>query len=89
MQVQSLGWQDLLEVGMATTPVFSPIKSHEQRSLVGYCPWKRRESDRTEAIEHTHMLIKNHDIYLKALYSNSLNNCCYTMGYLKSGVRKN
>ena len=34
--VQSLGWEDLLEEGMATTPVFLPEESHEQRSLVGY-----------------------------------------------------
>ena len=33
--VQSLGWEDLLEEGMATTPVFLPEESHEQRSLVG------------------------------------------------------
>ena len=50
MQVQSLGWQDLLEVGMATTPVFSPIKSHEQRSLVGYSLWTGKESDMTEQL---------------------------------------
>ena len=29
------------------TPVFLPGKSHGQRSLVGYSPWSRRESDRT------------------------------------------
>ena len=32
--VQSLGWEDPLEWEMATTPVFSPGKSHAQRSLV-------------------------------------------------------
>ena len=37
---------------------------------------------------HTHMLIKNHDIYLKAPYSNSLNNSCYNIGYLNSGIIK-
>ena len=31
------------------TPVFLPGKSHGQRSLVGYSPWGRNESDRTEA----------------------------------------
>ena len=34
------------------TPVFLPGESHGQRSLVGYCPWGRKESDITEA--HTH-----------------------------------
>ena len=29
-------------------PVFLPGKSHGQRSLVGYCPWGCKESDRTE-----------------------------------------
>ena len=31
-------------------PVFMPGKSHGQRSLVGYSPWVRTESDTTEAI---------------------------------------
>ena len=30
------------------TPVFLPGESHGQRSLVGYSPWGRKESDRTE-----------------------------------------
>ena len=34
--VWSLGWEDPLEEGMATHPVFLPGESHEQRSLVGY-----------------------------------------------------
>ena len=34
-QVWSLGWEDLLEEGMATTPVFLPGEPHEQRGLVG------------------------------------------------------
>ena len=29
--VQSLGWEDPLEKGMATTPVFLPGEFHEQR----------------------------------------------------------
>ena len=32
------------------TPVFLPEKSHRQRSLVGYSPWGRRESDTTEQL---------------------------------------
>ena len=31
------------------TPVFLPEKSHGQRSLAGYSPYGRRESDVTEA----------------------------------------
>ena len=29
-------------------PVFLPGESHGQRSLVGYSPWGRKESDTTE-----------------------------------------
>ena len=31
-----------------TTPVFLPEELHGQRSLVGYIPWGRKESDMTE-----------------------------------------
>ena len=30
------------------TPVFLPGEPHRQRSLAGYGPWDRKESDRTE-----------------------------------------
>ena len=33
-----------------STPVLLPGKSHEQRSLVGYSPWGRKESDTTERL---------------------------------------
>ena len=46
--VQSLGWEDPLEEGMATTLVFSPEESHGQRSLVGYGPQGRTELNMTE-----------------------------------------
>ena len=32
------------------TPVFMPGKSHGTRSLVGYSPWGRKESDMTERL---------------------------------------
>ena len=35
MQVQSLGGEDPLEEGMATTPVFLPGESHEQEEPGG------------------------------------------------------
>ena len=35
MQVQSLGWEDILDEGMEITPVFLPGKFHGQSSLVG------------------------------------------------------
>ena len=50
-QVQSLGWEDPLEEGMATHSVFLPGEFHGQRSLVGYSPWVCKELDMTE---HAH-----------------------------------
>ena len=34
------------------TPVFLPRKSHRQRSLVGFSPWGRKESDTTDHTVH-------------------------------------
>ena len=45
------------------TPVFLPGKSHGQRSLAGYRPWDRRESDTTEC---TH--IQHHAFYWKTAF---------------------
>ena len=46
--LQSLGWEDPLEQGIEPTPVFLPGESHGQRSLAGYSPWGRKESDTTK-----------------------------------------
>ena len=52
LQFEPLGkplvWEDPLEKGMQGTSVFFPGEFHRQRSLVGYSPWGRRESDMTE-----------------------------------------
>ena len=37
---------------MQPTPVFLPGESHGQRSLLGYSPWGRQESDTTELTLH-------------------------------------
>ena len=42
-QVRSLGWEDPLEKEMATHS-----STLAWRSLVGYSPWGRKESDMTE-----------------------------------------
>ena len=42
--------EDPLEKGMATHPAFLPGEFHEQRSLVGFSPWGRQESDTTEQL---------------------------------------
>ena len=56
-RVRSLGQEDPLEKVMAT-PVFLPGESHGRRSLVGYSPHDRKESDTTERLHSvTHSLI--------------------------------
>ena len=39
-------------------PVFLPGESHGQRSLAGYSPWGRKESDMAEVTEHAHTDLK-------------------------------
>ena len=39
---RSLGWEDLLEEGVATHSVFLPGEVHEQRSMAGYSTWDHR-----------------------------------------------
>ena len=47
------------------TPVFLPGKSPGRRSLVGYSPWRHKESDTTEHHHHYHHL---HLMGLKAWF---------------------
>ena len=50
-QVWSLGWEDPLEKGMAThSSILEPGESHGQRSLEGYSSWGCKESDTTECL---------------------------------------
>ena len=39
------------------TPVLLPGEFHGQRSLVGYSPWGHKESDMTERLTHTHVVL--------------------------------
>ena len=48
-----MAWEDPLEEGLATPPVFLPGESHGQRSLADYGPWGFKELDTAEATEHT------------------------------------
>ena len=52
--VLSPGREDPLEKEMATHSVFLPGESHRWRSLVGYSPRGRKESDTTEQL-HIHV----------------------------------
>ena len=55
-RVRSLGQEDPLEKDL-------PGKSHGQRSVVGYSPWGRKESDTTERLHFTslHMTKQKRD----------------------------
>ena len=52
-QVLSLGQEVPLEKKMGTHSNILAGKSHGQRSLVGYSPWGRKESDSTEQLNFT------------------------------------
>ena len=56
-RVQSLGREDPVKKGMATTPVFLPGEFLGQRSLAGYSPWGPKQSDNTEQLTHTQWII--------------------------------
>ena len=47
MQVWSLGQEDPWRRAWQPTPVFLSGEFHGQKSLVGYSPWSRKESDTT------------------------------------------
>ena len=64
-RVQSLGWKDPLEKGMANhSPVFLPGKYCGQRNLAGYSPRGRKESDMTEQASymHSHSSLQPHKV---------------------------
>ena len=48
--VQSVGQEDPLEKETVTHSSILPGESHGWRSLVGYSPWGRKESDTTERL---------------------------------------
>ena len=52
--VWSLGKDDPLEEGVATHSSILAGESYGQRSLAGYSPWGRKESDMTEQLTHLH-----------------------------------
>ena len=49
-QVQSLGWKDPLEKGMATSSSILAWESYGQRSLAGYSPRSHKDLDTTEQL---------------------------------------
>ena len=53
--VQSLDWEDPLEKGKVTTPVFLPGEFHGL-----YSPWGRKELDVTGQLSLTKIVLKSH-----------------------------
>ena len=61
------------------TPVFLPGESHGQRSLVGYSPWGRKESDTTERLHFLSLCIVDSILRLLLYFPQYLENyvhCC-------------
>ena len=52
-RVRSLGQENPLEKGLASTPALLPGEFHKQRSLVGYSPRGLKELDAAEGLMHT------------------------------------
>ena len=54
-QVRTLGWEDLLEQEMATHSGILAWEIYGQKSLVGYIPRGRKESDTTEQLHYNYL----------------------------------
>ena len=63
-RLQSLGGEDPLQKGMATHSSILVWESHGQRSLAGYSPWGRKESDMTEWRTLSHFIFKENRIQI-------------------------
>ena len=59
-RVQSLGWENLLEKGMATHSIILALRVPGQRNLVGYNPWGLKEHNMTEQLKHIHAHAHTH-----------------------------
>ena len=75
--VRPLGWEDPLEKEMAAHFSILAWKIPWTQSLVGYCPWGRKESETTERLHF-------HSLYSSTIYGNiffpsieSLGNCIF------------
>ena len=70
-RVRSLGWEDPLEKGMATHSSTLAWRIPWGRSLVGYSPWGRKESDTTERLHFISLNLRGFHI-CSVLWRNSL-----------------
>ena len=69
-QVRSLGWEYPLGEGMAAHSSILAWRIPWQRSLVGYSPWGRKESDMTEQLTLSLLPLTGHDSW-RSLVSGS------------------
>ena len=74
--VQSLGWEDPLEEGMATqySILAWRIPMNRGASLVGYSPWGHKESDLTEQQSTAHVVYPKCIQHCKSTIPQSLKN---------------
>ena len=66
-QVQSLGWEDPLEKGMATHSSILAWRIHEQRIPAGYSSWGCKDLDTTEQLTSIFYLYPLH-IFLISIF---------------------
>ena len=66
-QVQSLGWEDPMEEGMATHFTIFAWRIHGQRSLVGSSSWCSRV--RHNRVTNTHTLYEPYILYTSYMLS--------------------
>ena len=72
-QVPSLGGEEPMEKGMATHSSMLAGEVHGQRSMAGYSPWGRKESDMTERLTLSLFLffLSSQPVYFLGLQSHS------------------
>ena len=70
--VHSLGWEDPLEKGKATTPVFWPGEFHGL-----YSPWGHKESDTTEQLWFHFTPSQSHSPKIKCLLKFPILGCSF------------
>ena len=67
------------------TSVFSPGKSHEQRSQAGYSPWGLKKSQTHLATEHTHTHTHFIQVSLMVTSCKTIVQCCRILTLIQIG----
>ena len=83
--VQSLGWEDPLEEGMATHSSVHTWRIHGQRSLVGCSPWERKDMTEQPTLPLTFSMRSSNSpsgcVYPEKSESKDLSKSLYTQIY--------